>query len=333
MNSLQNRSIHLFRLFGIDVYLNWMWIFAVVYFVFLAGPGPKHGKLQFELWNVASVIALFAIVLMHEFGHALACRSVGGKADTIVLWPLGGVAFVSPPWRPGAMLWSILAGPLVNMILIPITAGLWLLVLRQHGLLSAHPLAQLFQPSLLALVGNVGHFVYSLFEINLVLLIFNMLPVYPLDGGKILWSVLWFFIGEARALRVASVIGMVGAAGFLILAFYAGDFLLIAIAIFMMINAVSAFRQAGIRQKVQQIPRTAGLACPTCGLAPRRGNFWQCGACGVHFDMFANHGHCPQCSANYMSVPIQCLDCSTTAPVAAWFTVATVDPVEAGKPA
>ena len=60
------------------------------------------------------------IVLIHEFGHQLACRSVGGQTHDIVLWPLGGVAYVSPPQRPGAQLWSIAAGPLVNVILFPI---------------------------------------------------------------------------------------------------------------------------------------------------------------------------------------------------------------------
>ena len=65
-------------------------------------------------------LALFLIVLTHEFGHQLACRSVGGKTHDIVLWLLGGVAYVSPPQRPGAQLWSIAAGPLVNVALIPV---------------------------------------------------------------------------------------------------------------------------------------------------------------------------------------------------------------------
>ena len=65
-------------------------------------------------------------MLTHEFGHALACRSVGGTADNIMLWPLGGVAYVNPPQRPGATLWSIAAGPLVNVALaLPLTVA-WL---------------------------------------------------------------------------------------------------------------------------------------------------------------------------------------------------------------
>src|SRR5215831_12142613 len=102
-------SFRLFRVKGIDVYLNWTW-FLVALFEIQA----RNGTYSSVLWNILEYVALFAIVLTHEFGHAFACRSVGGQADTIMLWPLGGVAYVNPPPRPGALLWSIVAGPLVN---------------------------------------------------------------------------------------------------------------------------------------------------------------------------------------------------------------------------
>ena len=66
----------------------------------------------------------------HEFGHALACRQVGGSANQIILWPLGGVAYVNPPQRPGATLWSIAAGPLVNVALLPVLGVAFLLSQR-----------------------------------------------------------------------------------------------------------------------------------------------------------------------------------------------------------
>src|SRR5205823_188694 len=72
------------------------------------------------VWNALEVLVLFLIVLIHEFGHQLACRQVGGKTHDIVLFPLGGIAYVSPPEHPGPQLWSIAAGPLVNVILIPV---------------------------------------------------------------------------------------------------------------------------------------------------------------------------------------------------------------------
>jgi Zn-dependent protease len=111
-------AIRLFRFAGIDVYLHWLWFVGVYYAV--ATRRSDFGSL---LWSVAACLAGFAIVLLHEFGHSLACRSVGGQADQIILWPLGGVAYVNPPQRPGATLWSIAAGPLVNVALLPIQIG------------------------------------------------------------------------------------------------------------------------------------------------------------------------------------------------------------------
>src|SRR3954469_19253408 len=108
-------SLKLFRLAGIQVYLHWSWFLVAWY-----GIQTRRGAYTSLRWNALEYVCLFLIVLMHEFGHSLACRSVGGKADQIVLWPLGGVAYVNPPQRPGAMLWSIAAGPLVNVVLAPV---------------------------------------------------------------------------------------------------------------------------------------------------------------------------------------------------------------------
>ena len=94
-------------------------------------------------WNVLEYLALFLIVMLHEYGHALACRQVGGTANHIVLWPLGGVAYVNPPPRPGAMLWSIAAGPLANVALLALVSLLGT-VNRSLGLAGTMPNAHLF---------------------------------------------------------------------------------------------------------------------------------------------------------------------------------------------
>src|SRR5271156_5895288 len=93
-------SIHLFRFVGIDVFLHWSW-----FLVALIQIQWRPGTYSSYVWSAYEYLALFVIVLMHEFGHSLACRSVGGRADQIVLWPLGGGAFVDPPPRPAAPLW------------------------------------------------------------------------------------------------------------------------------------------------------------------------------------------------------------------------------------
>jgi Zn-dependent protease len=182
-------TIRLFKFSGIQVYLHFSW-FLIAAYEFTR----RAGLYASPIWAAFEYVALFAIVLLHEFGHALACRQTGGVADRIVLWPLGGIAFVNPPRRPGAMLWSIAAGPLVNVVLLPILSIALAITQAQFGA----------EPSDFAL------FVWHVWWINLGLLIFNILPVYPLDGGQILRSLLWFPLGEIRSLQIASVIGLIG---------------------------------------------------------------------------------------------------------------------------
>src|SRR6267143_2760600 len=122
MPSARQGSIRLFRFAGIDLFLHWSWFLVAAYEIQV-----RAGSYSSITWNVLEYLALFLIVMLHEFGHALACRQVGGRANQIVLWPLGGVAYVDPPPRPGATLWSIAAGPLVNVALLPVFAVLWIM--------------------------------------------------------------------------------------------------------------------------------------------------------------------------------------------------------------
>jgi Zn-dependent protease len=184
--------IRLFRFAGIDVYLHFTWFLVAAIFM-----TDYMRRYQSPIWGVLEYISLFVIVLIHEFGHALACRQVGGVANRIVLWPLGGIAFVNPPRRPGAYLWSIAAGPLVNVALIPILAAAGNLVSQSENS---------FAPT------DAYRFITDLRYINFWLLIFNMLPVFPLDGGQIVRGLLWFPFGEIRSLQIASVIGLLGGA-------------------------------------------------------------------------------------------------------------------------
>src|SRR4030081_3134121 len=128
MPSSRQGSIRLFHFSGIDVFLHWSWFLVAAYEI-----QNRSGRYSSITWNIAEYLALFLIVTLHEFGHALACRQVGGKANQIVLWPLGGVAYVDPPPRPGATLWSIAAGPLVSVALVPV---LWILAHSSRSLLT-----------------------------------------------------------------------------------------------------------------------------------------------------------------------------------------------------
>src|ERR1019366_505332 len=122
---------------GVDVFLHWSWFLVAAIEI-----QTRQGRYTSIVWNVLEYLALFTIVLLHEFGHALACRQVGGEANLITLWPLGGVAYVDPPQRPGATLWSIAAGPLVNVVLLPVFIA-FVIVSRSMGW--AHAMPDLYQ--------------------------------------------------------------------------------------------------------------------------------------------------------------------------------------------
>ncbi|HEV2401570.1 MAG TPA: site-2 protease family protein [Candidatus Sulfotelmatobacter sp.] len=293
MPSGRQGSIRLFSYSGIDVFLHWSWFLVAVYEI-----QSRAGQYSSIKWNILEYLGLFLIVLCHEFGHALACRQVGGFANRIVLWPLGGVAYVDPPQRPGATLWSIAAGPLVNVVLIPILAAVAFLA----GLVGATP--------------DLRHLLSSIAWINAGLLVFNILPVYPLDGGQILRSLLWFVLGRARSLMTAAVIGLLGSAGFIALAFWEQDLWLGLIAVYMAMNCWGGFQQARSLLHIAKLPRRNGYTCPTCNTAPPLGPFWKCSQCGEAFDTFETGAVCPSCRTQFPAT--RCLDCGRQHALHAW---------------
>ena len=285
-------SFRLFRLFGIDVSMHWTWLLLAYYqFQMRGGRYDGHGA-----WFVAEYVSLFVIVLVHEFGHALACKSVGGVATNILLWPFGGIAFVQPPPRPGPVLWSIVAGPLVNVALLPVFGYLYLAA---------------------NLGGNVGEFVKMLWLINLVLLVFNLLPIYPLDGGQILRALLWFVVGRARSLMIAAGIGLVGAAAGLLFALNHQEWWLVLMAVLVAMQSFTGFQQARFMQRLKKAPHYSGVACPACGAAPPAGAFWQCTACAQPMDHFAQGAVCPRCGRFAELTP--CPECGMSHPIQAWY--------------
>lgn len=296
MISAQQGAFRIWRAAGISVFLHWSWFLVAVIEV-----RDRAGSYSSMLWNVAEYLALFGIVLMHEFGHALACRSVGGRADKIVLWPLGGVAYVDPPQRPGPVLWSIAAGPLVNVVLFPVFLGLALLS-RSQGWAET-------MPDLHALLRAV-------FYINFGLLIFNLAPVYPLDGGQILRALLWFVVGRGRSLMVAAIIGFIGVALLVAWAVANQSIWLGVIAAFVLMNCWGGMKQALALMRLAKLPRHSGNACPSCKTAPPIGELWLCCGCQKPFDIFAADGQCAQCGAPHDVAT--CPDCGQSQPLTDW---------------
>jgi Zn-dependent protease len=281
----------LFKVSGIRVSIHWTWFLVAVYEIQV-----RKGDYSSPIWNIAEYLALFGIVLLHEFGHAFACRMTGGKADEIILWPLGGVAFVKPPPRPSALLWSIAAGPMVNALLVPILALLSLVVAGGGA--------------------DIKRLVHTVSFLNLVLLIFNILPIYPLDGGQILRALLWFLIGPVRSLMVAAVIGILGAVALGFLAWIKSGVWLGIVAVFILLRSVDGLRQAKSLALSAAQPRHQELRCPSCGQSPPCANLWCCDACGWKFDTFESNARCPQCEKRFgwTSCPL----CGAIHPSDAW---------------
>ena len=296
MGSLRNGSIRLFQFAGIDVFLHWSW-FVVAMFE-INGRAKSYTSVT---WNVLEYLTLFLIVMVHEFGHALACRQVGGTANRIVLWPLGGVAYVNPPQRPGATLWSIAAGPLVNVAFLIMLSLLGVLN-RTTGWADAIP--------------NLHPFLRAVAIMNLGLLVFNLLPIYPLDGGQILRSLLWFVVGRARSLMAATIIGFAGVAGLIVLAVWLQSAWFGVLAAFILLNCWGGLKQARALSRLSKLPRHQGFACPSCHTPPPVGALWKCGHCGQAFDTFQTRAVCPKCSAQF---PVtRCLDCGALGPMTQW---------------
>ena len=147
-------------------------------------------------------VVLFGIVLLHEFGHCFAARRVGGDANEVILSPLGGAAFVDAPNRPWPQLITAVGGPAVNVIICGVTyaAMRLIVVLVPHAHFTLNPL----------IVGGVYSYLAWIFAISLGLLIFNLLPIYPLDGGRILQCLLWFKLRFYRATLITCMVGMIG---------------------------------------------------------------------------------------------------------------------------
>lgn len=228
---LMNGSVPLFTLFGIRVRMHVSLIIILV-FVLLLGWGTSSDSV---LERVQSVLLLGTVILLHEFGHCFGARWTGGEANEIMLWPLGGLAMTMARRRPWPQFITVAAGPAVNVIICLVCgaviwgiAGIFPLTpyhMLGHG---RHITGETWRQ-----VANTAYWMYIL---SYALLIFNLLPLYPLDGGQLLQAILWKPMGYFRSMMLTLNVGLVGAAilamvGLATLGVIGGGFLLIWIAV------------------------------------------------------------------------------------------------------
>lgn len=192
-------SVRLGRLFGIDVHVHVLFLIWIGFELLNAGP-----RWRTELLFTAM---LFGIVLLHELGHCFGARSVGGSAENILLWPLGGLAYADAPMTPWAQFVTVACGPLVNVILCVVSAAVLMVASGHLDVVSPNPLDPVRGP----LTERWQFYVALFYQVNLYLLAFNLLPIFPFDGGQLLRTLVWPFLGLYRATLLACQVGLGGA--------------------------------------------------------------------------------------------------------------------------
>jgi len=185
-------------MFGIGIYVHATFLLLPL-FLFLINLGTAG--VGWALFAVMMIPAIFACVVLHELGHALAARHYGIETRDITLYPIGGVARLeSLPQRPLQEFWIAVAGPAVNVAIAALLGGLLLLAIGVDSSFLTDSLAGLV---LLPLIG-----------VNVLLVLFNMLPAFPMDGGRVLRALLAARLGQLRATTIATQIGVATALAF-----------------------------------------------------------------------------------------------------------------------
>ncbi len=230
MNKIWN--IKLFRVFGIQLELHLTFLLLILY---VAYEGGSDGGLIGGIWSTLIIILVFTCVVLHELGHCLAAQHYGVRIHRILLLPIGGMAqFGSIPRQPFKELVIALAGPLVNFIIV----GLLYLV-------SGSP-ARLLD-------GEINYTLYDLmsllFLFNLIMGCFNLLPVFPMDGGRVLRALLAIKFSYLKATKLAVYVAKpLAIVGIILGIFYLNNWILAAVFAFIFLGGEIEYRMVRLRE-------------------------------------------------------------------------------------
>lgn len=255
-------SIRIFRIAGIDIYINFSWIIILVFLTFSLATGwfatlyPGWATATYWVVSLIAALLLFVSVLLHELAHSFVARARGLPVKSIVLFIFGGVSNIErEPGSPGVEFQMAFVGPLTSLV-IGVVCYLFLLAMRG----SNSPVA--------AILGYLA-------VTNILLGIFNLIPGFPLDGGRVLRSIVWRISGNlVTATRVATIVGQIIAYLFILIGiffFFTGNLLdgiwLGFIGWFLLSSAQSAGTQTMVKTSFQgitvsQIMNTSPMTVP-----------------------------------------------------------------------
>ena len=223
-----NSSLQVGKPFGIKVTIHWTFLILIGWIVFVS---VREGSTLLQMAeSVAFVLTIFGCVVLHELGHALAARRYGINTRGITLLPIGGVASLDKiPEEPPRELFVAIAGPMVNVAI----AGILFLILKVTGSFPGD-----FH---IGMMGS-GHFLTALFEVNVLLVLFNLIPAFPMDGGRLFRAGLAFRFDRLKATTIAARTGQLIAVVFAIWGGFNNPFLII-IGLFVFIAAQAELRE------------------------------------------------------------------------------------------
>lgn len=215
-----NWSLYLGKYAGIKVFIHWTFSLLVLW---IAISGITQGQSASQIgWTMIFILAVFACVTFHEFGHALMAKKYNFKTKYITLLPIGGLAQMEKlPDNPRQELAVAIAGPMVNIVIA----------------LLLYPFVKIqeMDTEAIAILGS-DTFLFYLFSVNIILALFNLLPAFPMDGGRVLRALLSFRMPRNEATRIAAGIGQFMAIGFVFLGLFYNPFLVL-IGIFIFLGA------------------------------------------------------------------------------------------------
>jgi Zn-dependent protease/predicted transcriptional regulator len=208
-----NYSLKLGKFLGINVFVHWTFAILIAFLVY--NSIKLGGNLSDTLWYIFFVLTVFLCVTLHEYGHALAARKYGINTRDINLLPIGGVARLEGmPKKPQEELVVALAGPAVNVIIALILTPL---VILQGISFDIENESTFLGPE---------NFLPFLLFVNVILVLFNLIPAFPMDGGRVLRALLSFKLPKHKATRIAANIGQVLAIVFVFVGFFHNPFLI-----------------------------------------------------------------------------------------------------------
>ncbi|MFT3788746.1 MAG: M50 family metallopeptidase [Tepidisphaeraceae bacterium] len=226
--------VPLFTAFGIRVQAHSSLIITIVLMLTL-GVGLKY------VWQdqVIAACTLFVIILLHEFGHCFAARWMGGEADEIVMHPLGGLALARPPQRWWPSFVTSAGGPLVNVFICVVSGSL--LFIRSGRLPWLPFYIEPFKP----FDGwtDVAWWCYWIYQLSWTNLLFNLMPIFPLDGGRMTQEILWRFIGFYRSMVASCTVGIVASIVAIMIGVASFQFWLLILAIMGLMTCMQMRRQ------------------------------------------------------------------------------------------